>query len=78
MIKGRCHTNLDGYGTAKWLEKFAAVPRLGELVQAKSGVMLRVVDVTHTMITVRNHDAICNYDEPQLSSEPCIRVELNR
>lgn len=52
MIKGRCFTNLDGFGYADWPELFVAVPRVGEWVE--SGYKrLRVVSVTHS---IRNNE----------------------
>jgi len=47
MIKGKCFTNLDGYGAEKLPRYFVAVPRVGERVKTKSGKTLKVCMVTH-------------------------------
>lgn len=67
MIKGCCVTNLDGYAVEKWPSEFAAVPRVGEWVEAESGKVLTVVKVTHRM----GHTATGHRG-------PVIKVELHR
>jgi len=47
MVHGYCKTNLDDYCRETWPAKFAAVPRVGEWVEAESGRVLVVVKVTH-------------------------------
>ena len=78
MIKGICHTNLDDYQRETWPEEFVAVPRKSSKIESKSGKTLRVVDVTHTTIRVRQHNDICNYVDPQFKYEPYIKIELHK
>lgn len=63
IIRGRCFTNLDEYHRETWPTAFAAVPRIGERVEAESGRALKVVSVTHI--------------EPK-RDEPRIKVELHK
>ena len=78
MIKGRCFTNLDAYRLEHWPKKFAALPRIGDRVQAKSGRSLKVVCVTHAVLTIERHDNIDGYETVQSTDEPRIRIELHR
>ncbi len=48
MIEGCCFTNLDDYQHCIWPNKFVAVPRVGDLMEADNGRLLKVVSVTHT------------------------------
>lgn len=73
MIKGCCHTNLDDYKLVQWPERFAAVPEIGSKVEAKSGVNLKVVGITHAMIDIRD-----DHDGSFIRREPFIKVELNK
>ena len=73
MIKGRCYTNLDGYITTQWPEKFVAVPRLGDRVESKGGARLKVVGIIHTVIDIRD-----DHDGSFIRREPFIKVELNK
>lgn len=47
MISGQCRTNLDGYASEFWPERFVAIPEIGQMVEAKSGRILKVCSVTH-------------------------------
>lgn len=70
MIEAACRTNLDDYQREKWPTEFVALPRLGDWVEAESGVRLRVVGVTHRMD--RPGPGQCG------ASVPVIEVELHR
>lgn len=48
-IDATCNTNLDDYQREQWPNKFAALPRKGDFVTAKSGVILQVVSIAHMM-----------------------------
>ena len=82
MIKGHCFTNLDEGKRDQWPEEFVSVPRIGDRVEAKSGRTLKVVDVTHTMVTVRDHESVgdlgFDYNKPIIAKEPRIKVELHK
>lgn len=69
MIRGYCRTNLDGYESEQWPTIFAAVPRVGECVQAKSGKRLKVARVTHAVV----EDSFL-----QTGQRPDIEVELGK
>jgi hypothetical protein len=47
VVRGRCFTNLDGYGSAKWPTEFIYPPIRGERVQAACGKSLAVVAISH-------------------------------
>ena len=70
MIKGHCRTNLDGYEREQWPERFVSVPRNGDRVQAKSGKILKVVGITHSM-----ND---NFKDLVDNKDPYIEIELGR
>lgn len=72
MIEGHCFTNLNEYQGERWPNQFVAVPRIGDRVRASSGKSLKVVDIIHIMVDVRNENG-CVVD-----SEPRIKVELHR
>ncbi len=70
MIAARCRTNLDSRKHEDWPTVFAAVPRIGDRVRARSGHTLKVVSITHLVlfrdVTASGH------------VEPGIIVELNK
>lgn len=61
-ISAVCITNLDAFRGAPWPRRFVSLPRIGDLVAAKDGKVLKVVGVTHA-----EDDGV-----------PCIFVELHR
>lgn len=79
MIRGKCRTFIDK--EFKWPEIFAAVPRIGEEVQAEPtttdslGFRMRVRGVIHTVQwhTVANKDVRGGQEQ---TLEPFIIVEL--
>ena len=73
MIKGHCFTNLDDYKFVSWPEEFVALPRIDDRVQASSGVMLKVVGITHAMRAIRD-----DRGGDIIGREPFIKVELNK
>ena len=77
MIRGHCFTNMDRYKHERWPEEFAALPRVGDWVGAKSRTSLRVVAITHTMIAVRDYDNVDGY-KPLTKNVAGIEVELNK
>lgn len=81
MIKGSCFTNLDEGRRDQWPKEFVALPRIGDSVEAESGRTLKVVDVTHTMITIRDHEEAGDLGvdySPIFIHEPHIKVELHK
>jgi hypothetical protein len=46
-IQGYCRTNMDGYEREEWPREFAAIPKPGEWVEAKSKRSLKVAQITH-------------------------------
>jgi len=81
-IKGECYTNLDEYHREHWPTMFVAVPRVGEVVQAESGKLLRVVRVTHCVRAVKKPVPVRSFSEASTKcievKEPYIRVELHK
>lgn len=73
MIEAVCRTNLDDYGIEQWPTAFVAVPGPGDYVRAKSGKILKVVMVTHSMNWI--HDSPF---ESKTKKTPYIIVELNK
>jgi len=74
LIDARCFTNLDEYQREKWPSKFVAIPRVGDRIEAKSGKVLKVVSVTHTM------DEQKAMETPRgaiYASVPYVKVELH-
>jgi len=63
MIDGYCCTHIDKYKKEEWPTVFVAVPREGDFVKSKRGVILKVYVVTHT--TNKNY-----------KNMPIIKVEL--
>jgi hypothetical protein len=70
MINGMCHTNLDDYKREQWPMKFVAVPRIGASVKSKSGKILKVVDITYSVMEANVFDP--------MSCDPIIIVELHK
>ena len=68
MIKGKCYTNLDDYKYEEWPTRFVAVPRIGERVEARSGQVLKVCSVTHTISETAYSYVV----------DPHIKVELTK
>ena len=64
MITGNCFTNLDRMKKEEWPKWFVALPRKGDFVKSRNGVLLRVVCVIHTGGT-------------PLNINPSIEVELH-
>lgn len=62
-IEGHCTTNLDGYHTEKWPTLFAGIPQKGDYVRGKSGKVLKVVGITHSV-----HPSI-SYPDPYIIVE---------
>jgi len=73
MIIGRCHTNLDKFKSAKWPDKFVAVPRVGEKVQAEGRENLYVIRITH--LIEKNIDYFGAQQSQTYS--PIIEIELH-
>lgn len=48
-MKVRCRTNIDDYKREQWPEELCCRPIKGDMVRSKSGQILHVVDITHTM-----------------------------
>jgi len=65
MVRVSCFTNLDNYEREEWPKEMVCAPRSGDRVEARSGKVLKVVGVTHTM----THGGM---------REPYLRVELWR
>ena len=42
MITASCFTNIEEYELLEWPEVFVNVPKIGTLVQSKSGIFLEV------------------------------------
>jgi hypothetical protein len=81
MIKGHCFTNIDEAKNERWPKEFVALPRVGDSVEARSGRVLKVVEVTHTMITVRDHEEAGDLGvdySPIITHEPRIKIELHK
>lgn len=68
MIRGYCHTSLDGYERENWPSVFAAVPRRDERIVSTSGRNLRVCNVSHEQCS----------DNGKSEPYPSIIVELNK
>lgn len=64
MINGYCRTNLDDYKTQEWPRKFACRPKKDDAVRSKSGQILYICGITHSV--------------DETSGEPQIIVELNK
>lgn len=62
-IPAVCRTNIDEFRREEWPRAFAAVPRKGERVAARSGRNLAVISITHRI----TQDGV-----------PYIEVELHR
>lgn len=74
MIKGYCHTNLDGYERVVWPTVFAAVPRIGDRVTGVSGSerhSLKVVGITH-------EETLQNGNGSFMEQTPILSIELHR
>jgi hypothetical protein len=76
MIKGRCHTNIDEAKHKKWPTMFAAVPRIGETVQARCGYELKVCRIAYYEMGVNDLGYESANDNSVL--EPRIAVELTK
>lgn len=72
MVRVRCSTNLDDYQRENWPEEMFEIPKIGDLVMAESGRVLRVCCITHSMAKdYQNRDM-------GYSRKPIVLVELNR
>lgn len=79
MIKGTCHTNLDGYESDSWPTMFISVPNKGDRVLSICGnKSLKVCGITHTQFTRPGSVNEVNYSGLKAESFPCIKVELNK
>lgn len=67
-IHGRCFTNLDEYKMETWPIEFCAVPRVGEWVKSKSGVLLKVCGVIHQQ-TYKRENFYEFIDRPEIEVE---------
>lgn len=57
-IKGRCIPNNTGrYAREIWPTKFVAMPRVGQLVRAESGLVLKIVSITHYIARIRGAES---------------------
>jgi hypothetical protein len=75
MIRGYCKTNLDEYKHEDWPTAFVSLPRKGDWVQAKSGKVLCVCQVTHCQ--AYSSDTMPRFDRrPIQVGDPFIIVEL--
>ncbi|KKN40823.1 hypothetical protein LCGC14_0729650 [marine sediment metagenome] len=70
MIKGYCHTNLDGYQRYSWPELFCSVPNIGDKVLTQCHEKsLKVVSITHLL----------GFEgQPPNAPYPMIRIELHK
>ncbi len=46
MVKVHCFTNLDDFKRQEWPNNLVAVPRVGDHVEAKSRMCLRIAAIT--------------------------------
>jgi hypothetical protein len=75
MVKAICKTNLDEFKQEVWPEEFVAVPNIGDWVQAKSGRVLHVVKIMHTIMyahSLEGDDRSYPYIEVELSKKTSI------
>ena len=55
LIHGKVITNLDAYKNETWPPVFVEVPKIEKsYIRSKSGVVLKVVRITHCVFTVGN------------------------
>lgn len=78
MIEGFCFTNIDKYKEERWPREFVVLPRRGDRVEAKSGRTLRVADITHTVISVRDYNLGDDHSTPIITKKPYVKIELHR
>ena len=71
MIKVRCRTNLDDFKREQWPNTFVCRPEEGDKVQAKSGAVLKICNITHAM-----EDPI--FVERNRKPEPYLIIELHK
>jgi len=74
-IEAYCFTNLDEYKREKWPDKFVALPRIGDRVQAESGRVLKIVSITHAMRKQTTNEGT---NHCMFVMVPYLRVELHR
>ena len=65
IVKGKVYTALDDYQRETWPTVFAEVPKIGSYLKSKSGKILKVVRITHSI-----HNWTYNDD-------PLIEIELH-
>jgi hypothetical protein len=73
-IRGFCFTNIDRYKDEVWPYLFCGIPRIGDLVQSKSKMKLKVVSVTHCFDFAQEDHCLRYNREEEL---PVIKIELH-
>ena len=56
-MKVRCRTNLDNFSTMGWPDEMCCRPEKGDEVRASNGVILYVVNITHTVYNIHEFES---------------------
>lgn len=73
MIKVHCFTYLDEYKHQQWPSEFTSRPLVGDMVEASSGMRLKIISVIHSRSPRKQHANTLGA-EP----EPILKVELHK
>jgi hypothetical protein len=73
MIKVFCRTNDDRYDQEQWPTVLSCKPEIGELIESKTGKILRIVGITHLFCDSPS-DGTASYQADDL----VVELELSR